>query len=300
MELLKIGSQIFSTKDYYCAREDGVYIPKKNGKLWLYVNLTNLCNAHCPFCVNPAVWKGSQTVDPARFRETLEEISSCVDGVSITGGEPMLFPELVDGVAGAVNEILGPDIRLEMATNGTNLAKIPELTFLERFTSIHISRHRADDAGNAALLGFSAPSVTEIRDLVASLKDPGKIVFNCVLQKGGVETLADAAAYLEMAAEAGVQNTGFVGLFLANDYCRTHYVSPGELAFEKDDRFCLWGQLRDHGYCRCGSGDYRAETGFVRFYFRCPGSEKAPYARQLVYNHDNRLLDGFGGEEILL
>ena len=212
----------------------------------------------------------------------------------------MLFPELVDEVAGAAFEILGPDVRLEMVTNGTNLKKLPELKHLDRFTSVHISRHRAEDEENAALMGFSAPSAGEIRELVSRLPDPGQIVFNCVLQKRGVETVEDAAAYLEMAAKAGVQNTSFVGLFLANDYCRRHYVSPAALDFEKDERFCLWGQQRDHDYCRCGNGDYRSENGYVRFYFRCPGTGKAPYARQLVYNHDNRLLDGFGGEEILL
>lgn len=36
-----------------------------------------------------------------------------------------------------------------------------------------------------------------------ALKDPGKIVFNCVLQKGGVETLAEAATIGQKPASFG-------------------------------------------------------------------------------------------------
>lgn len=298
MKTLQIGSKVFPIKDYLCAGEDGVYIPKTDGKLWLYVNLTSRCNAHCPFCVNPAVRGGNQSIDPSLFRQTLGKIKPFVDGVSITGGEPMLFSELVDGAAEVITEELGQETRLELVTNGTNLHKIPQLKRLDRFTCIHISRHTADDERNRVLMGFAAPGISEIRALNDALADPGKIVFNCVLQKGGVETLNDAAGYLEMAAEAGVGNTSFVGLFPANDYCRGHYVSPTLLNFRGDSRFFLWDEFRDHGYCRCGNGDYRGKNGHVRFYFRCPGKEKASYARQLVYNHDNRLLDGFGGKEI--
>ena len=36
----------------------------------------------------------------------------------------------------------------------------------------------------------------------------------------------------------------------------------------------------------------------MRFYYRVPGSVAPSYTRQIVYTHDNRLLQGFGDEEI--
>ena len=43
---------------------------------------------------------------------------------------------------------------------------------------------------------------------------------------------------------------------------------------------------------------YRARTGYVRYYYRMPGSQAAPYARQLVYDAQNRIRLGFGGDVV--
>ena len=50
---LKIGKQKLRIKDYYCADGDGIYLPKEDAKLWLYVHLTDACNASCPFASMP-------------------------------------------------------------------------------------------------------------------------------------------------------------------------------------------------------------------------------------------------------
>lgn len=127
-------------------------------------------------------------------------------------------------------------------------------------------------------------------------------VLNCVLQKEGVCDLPSAADYLEFAAEIGAANVCFIGMFKANDYCRRNYISPLDIAFEQDRRFNIWNDFRDHGYCRCSTGDYRASAGWIRYYWRAPGAQPAPdLCRQLVYGADNVLRAGFGdSDEIIL
>ena len=107
------------------------------------------------------------------------------------------------------------------------------------------------------------------------------------------------ADYLEMGAETGVNNTCFICMMPANEYCRKHHVDPERFHLEKDPRFRVWNHFHDYDYCSCSTGDYLGRQRAVRFYYRVPGKHRAPYARQLVYDADNRLLDGFGGTEIM-
>lgn len=282
-------------KDYHCAESGDEYIPKDKIKLWLYINLTNRCNACCAFCVNTSVNTICTEISLPKLRHTLEKIKDVVSGVSITGGEPVLFPDVIDETAIAVTDILGPDTQLELVTNGTKLREVCSLQTERRFSSIHISRHCIQDADNAALMCTTAPTWNQIKTFVSELKDPAKVVLNCVLQKGGVDSPEAARSYLEMAAWAGVKNVSFVGMFQANQYCRDHYVSPKILNFGRDPRFTIWNQYHDYTFCSCSSGDYLSEHGYIRFYYRCPGVDRADYVRQLVYDYNDQLLAGFGG-----
>lgn len=298
MKELQIGNRKLKVKDYYCAASDGEYIVRNDNKLWLYINITDVCNAMCPFCVNPSRASGDNPFSIKVLKQTLVNLSPFVYGVSITGGEPMLYPDLVDEVALVVTDILGVGIELDLVTNGTTLNKIPNLKMLERFESVHISRHNMDDKENAMLIGAKTPNISDIKQLVSNLDDPAKVVLNCVMQKNGVSNAQQMSEYLEMAAWAGVKNTSFVGLFMANQFCKDNYVSPASVDLSHDKRFRIWNKFNDYDFCSCSSGDYSAENGNVRFYYRCPGRSGADYCRQLVYTADNRLLDGFGGCEI--
>lgn len=299
MKEVQIGNQKLKVKNYYCADSGGEYVLRNDNKLWLYINITDICNAKCPFCVNPSRTSGSNPFSMEILKQTLEKISPFVYGVSITGGEPMLYPDLVDEVAIAVTETLGPEVELDLVTNGTAINRIATLKMLDRFESVHISRHKIDDKENAILFGTKVPDISEIKELVSRLDDPAKIVLNCVMQKNGVSNIRQMSEYLEMAAWAGVKNTSFVGLFMVNEFCEKNYVSLASINFNHDKRFRLWNKFSDYDFCSCSSGDYNAKNGTVRFYYRCPGKSKADYCRQLVYVADNRLLDGFGGCEVI-
>ena len=165
--------------------------------------------------------------------------------------------------------------------------------------SIHISRHRIDDESNRRVMGGNTPGLDALSSVIRRSSDPARFVFNCVLQKSGVHNLEDIASYMEMAAEIGMRNSSFIAVVPANHYCREQYVDPGSIDFSQDSRFRVWNCFHDHEYCSCSSGDYRARKGYVRYYYRMPGSLAAPYARQLVYDAENRLRLGFSGEMVM-
>ncbi len=299
MKTITIGDQILEIKDYYCNNGNG-YIDKTDHKLWLYINIADVCNGHCPFCINPCKSEGSTSFNIALFKNTLYKIKDHINGISITGGEPMLFPELVDDVIGVIREVYKCYIETDLVTNGFNITGIQNLKHLIYLDSVHISRHRIDDTLNNKVFGIPVATAQEIKEFISGLSDPGKIVFNCILMKEGINSVNEIADYLEFAAELKVHNTSFIGMAPANPFCIENYVDPADFDFRHDSRFTIFNRLQDHAYCKCSSGGYEAEARDVRFYYRCIGSEKAPYARQLVYTADNRLLAGFNGKEIHL
>lgn len=299
MKEIAIGNRTLTIKDYYCSENDE-YIVRDDGKLWLYIHITDRCNAGCPFCVNSAVNKYNSYFDVTHLESVLKTIAPFVYGVSITGGEPMLFPNRVDEVAEIVNKIFDSSVELDLVTNGTRIDSLLSLKMLERFQSIHISRHSMSDSINTNIMNFQSPTLLEIEKVVSNLDDKAKIVLNCVMQKGGVENAVDMAAYLEAMSEIGIRNVSFVGLFLANSYCKEHYISLADIDLSSDDRFCIWNRFKDHNICSCSSGSFISSSGSIRYYYRCPGNVQPLYSRQLVYTADNKILDGFNGNEITL
>lgn len=294
MREITIGKTVVAVKDYECA-QDGDYIPKKEPRLWLYVNLTDACPAACPFCVHAP---DGGTFDIKRFERTLRWVAPHIRGISLTGGEPMLDKGLVEDAVCVINKWVPRETEVDLVTNGVNIAALPELIGIGRFAVLHVSRHAADDTANRRLMRWpQAPSAAQIGEVFSALKDPGMTVLNCVLQAGGIHDLPSVIDYLEFAASLGAANVSFIGMFRANAFCGQNYVSPAAIPFESDARFHIWNRFCDHGYCSCSSGDYHAKAGWIRFYYRCPGDEPAPdYCRQLVYGADNRLRTGFGKE----
>ncbi len=297
MRTITIGNQQLNIKDYYCSL-DGEYLNREDGKLWLYVNLTDVCNGSCPFCINPCVQGGKDTLDPDAFRKTLMLIKDYIYGVSFTGGEPMLYPATVNEVLGIIQDICGAQVEKDIVTNGTGFGNIISSLDLEKLDSVHVSRHRVADAENNELFGFETTSAYEIGRVISKMNDPAQIVLNCVLMAGGIDSVQGMARYLEFASELGVRNVSFIGLSRHNSFCVENYIDPRQFDLSNDERFHIWNEYCDHDFCSCSSGSYDAGNGSIRFYFRRVGDLKAPYVRQLVYTADNRLLTGFSGKEI--
>ncbi len=300
MKSIILGNQELKVKDYYCNVEGEYteYPPKQDGKLWLYVNLTNDCNGSCPFCINPCVGNDKNTIDTRSFQNNLKKIRDHVSGISITGGEPMLFPELINEALRIIHEECGCHIEIDLATNGMNFIRIPDILDLHHIDSIHLSRHMITDEENNRVFGFPTISLEELSSVIKKMDDPAQIVLNCVLMSGGIDSVKNMAQYLDSVSEIGIRNVSFIGLSRHNSYCKEHYIDPEKLNIFQDPRFHKWNALHDHDYCSCCSGSYDAPNSSIRFYYRRMGKMKAHYLRNLVYTADNRLLGGFSGMEI--
>ncbi len=84
------------------------------------------CNFRCPFCHNPELVEPSDST-PNFSQEMiinfLRSRKKWLDGVCITGGEPTLFPELVE----FIRKIKDEGLLVKLDTNGTNPKMLREL-----------------------------------------------------------------------------------------------------------------------------------------------------------------------------
>lgn len=87
---------------------------------------TGGCNFRCPFCHN----KSLVFLNPNESEISTEEIYSyldkrynVLDGICVTGGEPLLH----EGLANFLREIRRTNLKIKLDTNGSNLEKLKEL-----------------------------------------------------------------------------------------------------------------------------------------------------------------------------
>ncbi|MDP8222193.1 MAG: anaerobic ribonucleoside-triphosphate reductase activating protein [Candidatus Lernaella stagnicola] len=76
------------------------------------------CDFRCPFCQNPDLIEISADTPKFSWEDVVEFLrhrKKLIDGVAITGGEPMLFPDIADFVA-HLNEEIGLPVKID--TNG--------------------------------------------------------------------------------------------------------------------------------------------------------------------------------------
>lgn len=78
---------------------------------------TGGCNLRCPFCHNASLVTGplDSPLDAADFFFFLEKRRSVLDGVCVTGGEPLLQPDILD----FLRKIKDLGYRVKLDTNGT-------------------------------------------------------------------------------------------------------------------------------------------------------------------------------------
>ena len=82
------------------------------------------CNFRCPFCHNATLVKGKgESISEEEFFKFLSKREGVLDGVAITGGEPLLQKELVD----FIRKIKDMGFAVKLDTNGSFPEKLRSL-----------------------------------------------------------------------------------------------------------------------------------------------------------------------------
>lgn len=84
------------------------------------------CNFRCPFCHNASLvthLDGTPTVDEAEVFDYLDKRGKLLDGVCITGGEPLMRPDIRE----FIEKIRSRELSVKLDTNGSYPGKLKEL-----------------------------------------------------------------------------------------------------------------------------------------------------------------------------
>ena len=290
-------------KDYICSADGIRYLKKpENIQLQLSVCPTSFCPGHCAFCIAKET-KVHRSLDIRKFRKAMELLKAedRVRGVKITGGEPFYDVKLLKEVVAVLYETFGTELELSISTNGMGLEHIHEIPHLSRIEAIHVSRHHYDDSVNRMLFGGAAvPDASRIKEIVRSVSFPDLFVLNCMLLKGFIDSREEVHRFLDFSIGVGVPKVGFMDCTPINPFAEEHRISYEDVIRDEDASLLFTRGFYDHEFCHCRDGVYASPEGdVIEFYGRSTNTDGCKYCRGLVYDADDHLRDGFGGEIIL-
>ncbi len=227
------------------------------------------CQASCPFCFSA----GSASADQVQGKLDLKRLAAVAETarargaerfVITGGGEPGLLRRdyLLDAIRTG-RRVLPKAV---LITNGAHLARAPDggAADLEAYRAagldiLAVSRHHWSDEGSARIMGLPIDASRVARACRAGGDKAPTLRFICVLQRGGVDSAAALATYLDWTVAQGVAEVCFKELYVStsletvyhaadsNAWSRTHQVPlslvlafAGAAGFELVDRL-PWG-----------------------------------------------------------
>lgn len=177
-----------------------------------YVIVANACNVSCWFCLCHTLENNlcSNADMRASVAKALRDFPGCVS-VSITGGEPCMFPARLEAVLYGMQDARDA-VDVRWVGIATNAVRMPPFDTLKKFADwctfhFYISRHHDDSEWIKNL--FGAPQ-QDLNKLIPKLRDIGAtVMFTCNLYRGGIETPSDIARYCKFAKQLGITSVTF-------------------------------------------------------------------------------------------
>jgi len=297
-EIIKIFGKEVPIKDNLCTDNPSKVVSSKM-RINLYISITDVCLAKCPFCNNNTKQNCSETknqFDVEKLSLIMKELKGkdLLNRVSVTGGEPLLNVELLNKVLNAIFEICGDKQMVTINTNGVNLKRVFELESLNKLEGIHISRHHFDDEINDKIFGFRTAHKEDIKFVINKAENKKLFRLNCLLIKNYIANKENVTKFLEFASDLGIFRVGFVGLMPINEYSINNYVEYKEI-FEKMNEQCFDSERKyNKDICDCWNSIYCSKNGkLVEFYGRTVRNLNCDCVGQFNYSADNHLKAGF-------
>lgn len=290
-------------KNYICSSDGINYGVKDKARIQLTIIPTSFCPCSCPFCIAHANRNDKAVLDVNKLEKTLISLrkDDVVRGIKITGGEPMLLPDLVSDIIDMIYDIWGDKyFEVSLDTSGVDLEGLLRIKKLSCLDQVHISRHHYDDEINRSIFGAAVPDMKELKAAIRSVSYRDLFVMNCMLMKDYIGSREEIHKYLDHAIDIGVGKVSFITGNPINSFIAGQALDYAALINEDDPAYMFTRGYFDYDICRCRDGVYVSGNGdLIEFYGKCTVKDSgADYARGLVYRPDNRLTCGYGGEEI--
>ena len=196
---------------------------------------TGGCNLRCPFCHNAWLVR-TPLAGPNLTDEVLVYLHKrrgILDGVCVTGGEPLLQPDL----EGFLRQIKGMGYAVKLDTNGTLPQRLAAIlaTNLVDYVAMDI---KSSPDGYAAATGTDA-DVSAVKDSLSILRDSGLPYELRTTAVRGIHTVAHFAAIGEW---LGAEPAYFIQRFVDSG----QLLGSGFEAFSPEEMEHLLTTVREH------------------------------------------------------
>ncbi len=165
---------------------------------------THGCNFRCPFCHNSTLVEGdfNEEIAPQEIFDFLKKRKGLLDGVVITGGEPLVQPDIRD----FVEELKKMDYLVKLDTNGTNPNMLKELVEAKLIDYVAMDvKNSLEEYPKATGVSGLLDKVTESKDFL--LKGTVPYEFRTTVVKGihTKESLVSLAKWIRGAEQYFLQ-----------------------------------------------------------------------------------------------
>ena len=196
---------------------------------------TRGCNFDCPFCQNSSLigFKDEKgLIDESEIFDYLEKRKKVLDGVVITGGEPLIQKD----IESFIKKIRSYDLKVKLDTNGSN----PNL--LKKLIDEHLIDYVAMDIKNTkSKYDFTCGKKIKIDDILKSIKilKENKIdyEFRTTIMKE-MHTISDIREICEM---IGKNSKYYLQNFESSDDVRDENLHP----FSRDELEMIYSELKE-------------------------------------------------------
>ena len=201
----------------------------------IQVQVTNYCNANCPFCIYHTKTKNTDKVfDPDKLLYMVRGLVKSniqIPTITFTGGETSFELDVIKYCIDKLIKI-APSTRIKVNTNGTKFKEIIDLPIWQ----VLLSRHAIDDTENIKIFQgdnlevenvLNLPTYSDLSSL--SKEQLNRLHLSCNLIKGHVDTKEKVLTYINHFGAIGIKDIGFVSLMGVNEYSREHQIDFDDL-----------------------------------------------------------------------
>lgn len=240
------------------------------------IRVTNACNAKCSFCHGESVElsKNKLFISTKFLRGFVNENIDSKDSVAITGGEPLLHPniaEIIDIICSKV------DSNFHLNSNGILLGRKLNILKDAKLKEIHLNVASFESNLYKKLYGVDLP-ISFSKSIVKSQKAGIEVTINCVLIKNINDADSNIVKMIEF-AQMTKCNLAFI-----EEYSETYCDKSKGIIFQ--NRFEV--MLLEMGYelisVKAGRKNYKKHTNFITI--------AAPCAPHFAWN-SNEFADSF-------
>lgn len=263
----------------------------------LYVNVTNRCNAHCPFCCNDKKHHTSSSAfDMDKLFLIISEIVKNginLNRISLTGGEPGLYPDTIIDLLQRISECDECTFtQVQLNTNGLNKDS-QTLMHHPRLDSVSLSLHHYDRDKLSELYGHSV----DFNPLAGTKSISNKLNISCNLIKGYIDSPAEIEKMICYSANNEIKTLGFVSLMQKNRYCRERFVDFRKIDLSTIPSLIFSGNRSLSNICSCANYLCHTKNYLMEIYFRI--NENPMFCGSSLLYDGEYLRQGFNNDNII-